>query len=405
MKSRFLPGHWAGAFLLVAFVLCIMPAAPAQAQGPAKGEGVFLILSLDGDFDPDSDDGATTLFVQIGSLEAGDTIYNTRYKKKSDVSIKLPGKYKWSQLNGNAFTVIGSFNAPTESVHLITPEESPESDPIPRKVQEAFFAASPELTAELEDAFPTTMEIAQFIYDEARRIGAETDELGNPLRLAPGPVPGIDNPSLTEWLDHDHSNGGSDTDPYEASLTADTVRQYIFQTGTDDVLDTTGDVYAEGDGDLYPHNPGARLFGFNFKIEKKKKSSKVDSDMELDVKIDIKPGNADNVIEKSDKGVVWAAILTSVSDTKKDENGNYIVTFDAATEMDGSWKTVYLGDAPATDYKIEDADHDGHKDITLKFRVNQIGISTGTTLVMLTGETDADIPMNITGSDYVTIKK
>jgi len=398
MKSHFRNSRWVGAFLLIAVALCIMPAAPSQAQGTAKGEGVFLILSLEGDFDLDSDDGVTTLFVQIGTLKAGATIYNTRFEKNSNVTIKLPGKYKWSALNGNAFTVLGSFNAPSESVHLITPEEAPGGEPIPRKVQEAFFIASPELTEEFEAQFPTTVEVARFIYDTAI---AATD------RDAPPPFPGDPPMNMSAWLQTDHSvSQNPEEQELGPPLSPDMILQNIFRTGEDDVIDTTGDVYAEAEGDLFPHNPGDRLFGFDLNIEKKKKNAKVDSNMEIDVVIDIKPGNADNVIEKTDNGVVWTAVLTT-TETVKDDDGNDVVVkvFDAAAELDDSWSTIYLGGAQATDYKIEDADHDGYDDITLKFRVNQIGLKTGTTVVPLTGQTDADVPMNIVGSDYVTIKK
>ena len=77
--------------------------------------------------------------------------------------------------------------------------------------------------------------------------------------------------------------------------------------------------------------------------------------------------------------------------------------------------TVKLGNAPAKDYKIEDADHDGNDDITLKFNVNEIGLTSDTTELTMTGQTVADdedspdvipdVPMNFTGTDHVTVKK
>ncbi|MHC4135844.1 MAG: hypothetical protein ACYS0K_12760 [Planctomycetota bacterium] len=403
MKSYFRNGRWFGAFLLIAVALCITSAGTAQA-GDAKGEGVFLIISLEQKtFDRTITDGSATVFVQIGTLTAGDTIYNTRYKKKPNVTIKLPGKYKWNDLDEHAFTVLGSFNAPLASVHLGSPVD-PESNTIPRKVQEAFFLASPELTDELEGQLPTTVEIAQFIYDTAVGIA----EAEGPNLPAPPSEPPLEDPvpaptTMEEWFEYDYGEG----DPRGRPLTPDMILQNIFLTEPGQEIDTTGDVYAEAEGDFLPHNPGPRLFGFEVKIEKSKKA-KVDSDTELDVVIDIKPGNADNVIEKTDQGVVWTAILTTTKTVTKDGKDIEVVVFNAATEMDESWRTVYLGDAPATARKIEDVNHDGHKDITLKFRVNKIsGLVPGTTLVTLTGKTDSTPgpSMNIIGSDYVTIKK
>ena len=106
MKSHILNGRWIGALLIIAVALCIMPAAPAQAGGDAKGGGVFLILSLEEAFDLPEDldakgaTGSDTVLVQIGSLVAGNTIYNTRYKKNTNVPIKLPDR-KSTRLNSS----------------------------------------------------------------------------------------------------------------------------------------------------------------------------------------------------------------------------------------------------------------------------------------------------------------
>ena len=395
MKSHILNGRWIGAFLLIAVALCIMPAAPAQAGGDAKGGGVFLIISLEEAFDLPEDldakgaTGSDTVFVQIGSLVAGNTIYSTRYKKDTNVPIKLPGKYKWKDLNGFAYTVLGAFNAPFASVHLVSPVDAPDTDPIPRKVQEAFFVASPELTDELEGQFPTTVEIAQFIYETAT------------ASAGPSPDPEA---NMGDWLTTDHSGNPDYPPDWGVAVSPELIMEHIFRTESDQEIDTTGDVFAEAEGDLFPHNPGNRLFGFDVKIEKTKKA-KINSDMDLDVVVDIKPGNADNVIEKTDNGVVWAAILTTTQTvTETDGSTSTVVVFNAADEVDTT--TVILGDnSSVEEYKKEDVDHDGYDDITMKFRVADIGLDTGTTEVPLTGKTTAAVPMNITGSDHVTVKK
>jgi hypothetical protein len=401
MKSHILNGRWIGAFVLIAVALCIMPAAPAQAEDEDPPPGVYLIISLEDKFDlpedlsDETEKGSETVLVRIGSLIANQAIFDTRYEAAGNVTVTLPKNKKWKKLNGYPYTVLGSFAAPYASVHLVSPVDGTD-DEIPRKVQEAFHIASPAFlgdNGEFESQFPTTVEIAQFIYDTAT---ASTD-----------PAPDDSADTMGGWLEKDHTIGNAD-DPRGPALTPESVLEHIFQTDTGQTIDTTGDVYAEADGDLYPHEPqeGDRLFGFDISIQKKK--GDLESNMVIDVEIDIKPGNSANVIEKSENGVVWAAILTTVVTTEhKDENGNFIkaIAFDADDEMDNSWKTVYLGDAKAKDYKIEDANHDGEDDITLKFNVNEIGLTSSTKSLTLTGETDATIPMKIVGSDIVTVKK
>jgi len=363
MKSHIVRGRWAVAVLITALALCITPAAPAQAgsETPINGP-VFLILSLEQDFDTPADltdkkaKGSATVVVEIGDFIAGQDIFNTRFEAKKSVKVKLPNKIKsFAKLNGYAFTILGAFDAPDASVHLVSPydEYDPAATPIPAGVEEAFFLASPFLTDEFVNEFPTTVEIAQFIFDTAT---AEDPELLN----------------------------------RHTDLTAQQILDYLFLTdaGTD-LAAPSEDVFAEAEGDLFPHQPqdGDRLFGFNFKIDPD--DGAATTDMEIDVEIDIKPGNTANVIENSDNGVVWAAILTTDA-------------FDAAGEVD--WDTVYLGGSLAKDYKIEDANHDGYDDITLKFDVKDIGLTATTTSVTLTGLTNADTPMGFTGSDTVTVK-
>jgi len=363
MNSHIVRGKWAVAVLIAALALCITPAAPAQAgsETPINGP-VFLILSLEEDFDTPADmtekkaKGSATVVVEIGDFIAGLDIFNTRFEAKKSVKIKLPNKIKsFAKLNGYAFTILGAFDAPDASVHLVSPydEEDPNATPIPAGVEEAFFIASPFLTDEFVSQFPTTVEIAQFIYDTAT-----TEDMG--------------------LLDR-HSD-----------LSAQQILDHLFLTdeGTD-LAAPDEDVFAEAEGDLFPHQPqeGDRLFGFDFKIDPD--DGEATTNMEIDVEIDVKPGNTANVIESTENGVVWVAILTTDA-------------FDAAAEVDPD--TVYLGGSLAKDSKIEDADHDGDDDITLKFDVADIGLTSTTTSVTLTGLTNADIPMSFTGTDTVTIK-
>lgn len=390
MKSHIRNGRWAGAFLLVAFALCIIPAAAVDAgSGTPKNGKVFLILSLEKTFDTSADmtsknaKGSATVIVQIGDYIAGDDIEDTRFKASIGVKVKLPNKVKsFAALNGYAFTILGAFDAPNASVHLVSPDDGE----VPVKVQEAFFLASPLLTEEFEKSFPSTVEISQFIYDTAM-TGPGDGGIGDP-----------------DYYGTDHTEGGTVQDPRGPALTAQQILDNIFQT--DAVLDAPeDDVFAaHGDGDVFPHQPGNRLFAYEFAIDPD--DDTIATDMAIDVAIDLKPGNSDNSIGNSDDGVVWAAVLTT--STADGDARNF-----SAEDIDVN--SVYLGTATtqgalAKDYKVEDVDHDGDKDVTFKFDVEDIGLTSSTTEVVMRGLFTVTIDANnsfktgFTGKDKVTVK-
>ena len=109
----------------------------------------------------------------------------------------------------------------------------------------------------------------------------------------------------------------------------------------------------------------------------------------VDVGIDIKPGNNRNQINPRSKGVIWVALL---SDTAS--------PFDPSSQVD--IPTVEFGpdSATANRYKVKDINKDGLGDLLLRFKVPDTGIACGDTEATLTGETFGSQP--ITSSDAIT---
>jgi len=414
MKRQFLNGRWAVLFLITALVLCITPAIPTQAcetqpPPPVYDGPVYLILSVDDlNFDNGTGGGGgqsltncTTpppqhrnAIIKVGTYVAGAEVGSTRFDLETDIgAITLPYGVTLNQLNGHEMTILGGFdtNPSEDTVHLVTPDDGT----VPRKVQEAFFVAAPRLE-ELtvgegeETLFPTTAEIAEFIY----WVAIDSD------LPAPGPVPDNPEPTMGEWLAYDHTELGTSTDPEaEPSLAPEQILGNIFETETELIAGVgpgEGDVFAEADGDLFPHQPedGKPLFGFDFDIDK---NGTLDIDMPLTVEIDVKPGNSQNVVNYKSKGVVWVAILTTVGlDADHDE----VVVFDATLDVDTD--TVVLGPLGAQPRasKEKDANKDGYDDLYLKFKVADIGLTKDTTEVTLRGLDENE--RTFAGTDLVT---
>ncbi|HEX5139042.1 MAG TPA: hypothetical protein VFY93_18885, partial [Planctomycetota bacterium] len=124
-----------------------VPLPPNNGYGPYD-RPVFLVFSLppvDEDGEPQGTgefaDKGKTYFLNIGKFVAGQEIPNTRFEILEILAqIDLPDDLTLADLEGSEFTVIGSFNTFSEhSIHLM----SPSGEPIPRPVQDAFYAASP----------------------------------------------------------------------------------------------------------------------------------------------------------------------------------------------------------------------------------------------------------------------
>jgi hypothetical protein len=109
--------------------------------------------------------------------------------------------------------------------------------------------------------------------------------------------------------------------------------------------------------------------------------------VEIQVALDIKPGESPNSINPRSNGVIPVAILTTE-------------TFDATTVDPLS---VEFGPHGATEAHgeghIEDVNGDGRPDLVLHFRTQDTGIQCGDTSASLTGETFGDEP--IQGSDSI----
>jgi hypothetical protein len=112
----------------------------------------------------------------------------------------------------------------------------------------------------------------------------------------------------------------------------------------------------------------------------------------ITVKIDIKPGDKRNIINLRSKDVVPVAILTT-STVKGDT-----LDFDA-TQVEP--KAVKFGPnkAKSVSHKTKDIDHDGDKDLILRFKIRKAGIACGDTKATLTGKTFSG--QAFTGSDFI----
>ena len=377
MKSQLLNGRWVVAFLITAFVLCITPAIPAQAcEEPPDDEHdgpVYLILSLEEEFDTPvlgggggpslttsttqpPPQGSKTIIIEIGTYIAGSDIGGARFDPTEDLGdIVLPCDcedcdcdysedcdeegcdcedcdcLELEDLDGYQITILGAFDTfPSEdTVHLVAPDPGDPEAPMSRKVQEAFFLASPDLDL-MEPQFPTTVEIAQFIFDFA----VSTDDPYEPYFLG------------------DQSGEGG-----EGPLTVQAILDNIFVTEAVMECPPEGDVACEAEGDLFPHDPdeGSPLFNFDLQVAG-------DGDLEIevvyDLNVDIKPGSDPNSVNLGSKGVLPVAILGT-------ENA-----LEDVTDIDED--TILIGGVAPAKSSIEDVNDDGYDDLILHFKVPEL---------------------------------
>jgi hypothetical protein len=249
--------------------------------------------------------------------------------------------------------MVGSFKtlAPDSTIHLMTPYPQP----ISPQVQQAYYNASVFFDDGRLSPFPSTVEAALFIYDNQGVAGATINEilqeiffvdLAAPVVLGP-PAPAPPPPILT------------------------------------------------AEGDFYPHTPGQGNFGFDLDFDLE--AGILDADVVLHITIDVKPGNADNIVNmKNDSGVVAVSIPT----TEK---------FDAIVELDpDTVVAVLIGtDGEVINEVAPERFVIGNNEVTYKFSVRALvdgpnaPLTTTTTILTLRGETFDG--MGVQGSDSVTI--
>jgi len=308
--------------------------------------------------------GSGTYIIEIGTYVAGYEVGEARFDPLAILEdIDLPGELEFEDLDGYEITIIGAFDTfSPETVHMVTPAPDDE-DGVPRKVQEAFFLASPALDGLPEFPESTTVEMAQFIFDFATN-----PESGDP-----------------EYFLGDQSDEGG-----EGPLDPQAILDNIFVTEA--VMECPpGDVACEAEGDLFPHDPDddEPLFEFAFQIDE---DGGLSVDVCLTVEIDIKPLSKHNFVWIDRWFGVLPVILFGSDEFDVDE-------IEKGTLRLGGVK-------PYCKVFVKDFNCDGNKDVLAFWRVRSLvkagALGKKTTELNLTGDlTDGGC---IKGTDSVKPK-
>jgi competence ComEA-like helix-hairpin-helix protein len=122
--------------------------------------------------------------------------------------------------------------------------------------------------------------------------------------------------------------------------------------------------------------------------------ARYDTDLSIELSINIEPGNPSNRINLRSKGRVLVAILSSPE-------------FDAPSQIDRSSLTFgRSGDEPSLAFCLKrgvDVNHDGLPDLLCQFYIQKAGFQIGDVVGFLRGQTQDGIP--IEGYDAVEIRK
>jgi len=279
---------------------------------------------------------------QIAKLEAARVTFRTKvdsiYTDLANYLAALPPNF-----DGHQFTILGSFRTldPDDTIHMMTPYPGV----ISRQVQTAFFNASAFFDdLEALPRYPTTVQMALFVYDHQSEAGASLPDILDAMFVA-DPPPGL-------------------------------------------VL--AGFSPSEGEGTIIPHHPDEdALFEFHGQFDAVAgQVGTVDFDICLPISIDIKPGNSQNTVNAGAEGVLQIAVLSTA-------------TFDAVAELDPStFDAVRLdgnenvvNSVPALRWAVRDVDHDGRLDILFTFSVPDMAagshapLSTASATVHFRGDT------------------
>jgi hypothetical protein len=270
--------------------------------------------------------GTPVVRANLGTYVAGPNIELTRFLTAGTVELDLstvpddPDTGDAPDFDDNQATIVGSFKtlAPDSAIHMMTPYPGE----IVARVQEAWFNASPFLDdAGALPPFPTTVEIALFVYDHQGDAGATVQEV---LNVVFGTVSGSP------------------------------------------VVEIICESPCEAEGVIFPHDPfedGLFEFSLHFDHEE----GTISLEHCLPVAIDLKPSASNNKVNgRSDKGVVPIAFLTTDA-------------FDAVEELDRDTVAVVVLDghevlnsvAPEK-VTLQDVDGDGDDDVLFHFNVQDL---------------------------------
>jgi hypothetical protein len=269
--------------------------------------------------------GSPLVRVTIGTYVAGENFKTTRFSGLSPITIDLgdappdPLTGEPSDYDGNQFTILGSFKTldPDDTIHMMTPY----SGGVTSAGELAFFNASPFFDdLDLEDAlppFPTTLQVALFVYD--------------------------------------HKG--------DAEATLQEIADSMFDVPTESPLQMVCHSPCEAEGTLFPHsddddgNPFFSVFD---------PAGTVNVAICVPVDVDIKPDTTQNSINIGHNGDLPVAVLTTDD-------------FDAVEELDPETFVAVLreedghlvagSEVYADHWAEEDVDDDGDLDVILHFSV------------------------------------
>ncbi|MHC4932791.1 MAG: hypothetical protein ACYTGV_11445, partial [Planctomycetota bacterium] len=255
--------------------------------------------------------------------------------------------------------IIGAFKStdpldPTP-FHLMTSTENL----IGSAAQEAIFNASPFIEPALGvdlPQFPTTVELALFIYNNQGDAGADINDI------------------QAAFFDHD-----------------DEINPPLFMSSPSTSI-------VEAEGALYPHDPDDGFFDFRIVLDLDNATATVDICLPVDV--DIKPGSYPNSVNLGSEGVIPVAVLTdsTFATSELDRTTVRAVIFDSITGLE-----MYSVSAVKT--AIEDVDDDGDYDLIAHFSTQalQDEILNETTVVIQFRANTSLHGMCVQGSDTVRL--
>ncbi len=299
--------------------------------------------------------GSQLMIIPVGQYIAGNEIGDSRYEGADLSSIDLTDlpidphtglPMDPELLDGNPATVLGSFCTFQGEIHVVSPDPAP----IPAAVQEAFFRASA-IFDQIESQYPTTVELACFIYENQGDAGADVNEIMAAITATP------------------------------MTLSCTTC-------------------YTEGD--LFPHDPeDGALFSFSVRFDP------VTGDFELNVCLPVtvwvKGEGGTNPINLGSKGVTPVVVPSTAffdAVAELDVDTMQIGTF----VTDSAGIQVFVG-VPIVKSSTTDENGDGKVDVKLHFDTKAIaaldGVDENTTELRFRGLTNSG--MCVEGVDMISV--